>query len=1123
MVRLLSLCTLILAVWPSFGQTRVPSFNLVTGTNGIMLGKVNAVVRDSYGFLWLSDQTNHCIVRYDGNYMKRYSHSPGKANTLGGHYPECLAADRDSTLWIGFYGQGIDHFDPVRGTFQHYAHNPDDPGSLSNDVVSAVLVDRLGNLWVGTDGGLNLLDRATGKFTHFRNDPGDSLSLSFDLVRSIYEDRDGVLWVGTGMAFNADPRGGLNRLDRSTGKFTRFVHEPGNPNSLADNRVRAIFEDSWGSFWIGTSGDGLHKMDKATGRIERLTSDPSKPGKLARPPVVASTDHITFITEGSDRNLWIGTLSNGTVRYDPRSSELIHYGRSNDPSGAYRDNSSWLAYPTGDGHMWLSTQSSNLFRIDLYTQQFPTVRMGVDTFLLSYYEETADVTWLGTTGGAIREDASSRSRRYYTHHEGDINSISGNIVNSIYKDGQGVLWFGTDNGLNRFDPVKQRFVSYRSNEQDTTSLPGNTVFSILEDSHSRLWVGTNNGAGWLDREKGTFQSGFRVPIAAMVETEGKYLWLASDQALGRVTLDSGGEVKGYIWNHASLALHQDDQGTLWAGTNSGLYRYDREADDFVNQGIDATINYILSDSSALWMTSSTLGLIRFNPSDRRYTFFGKESGLLPEMMTNSQLYKSHDGRLVIRSGLITEAFVFDPSLLVSRSDSSALYFTGLSMLSGTQEATDHSSADSQLIAQSTLDLDYDESTFAIRFTEVDFRNLGNARIHYLLEGYDGDWRQAFPEEAVSYFRVPPGTYTFRIKAANGSSGIWSEKSLTIRVASPWWTTWWAYGLYAGLFAGGVYAVDRIQRKRISERQKALAQERELEQAREIEKAYNELKATQAQLIQSEKMASLGELTAGIAHEIQNPLNFVNNFSEVNTELLDELKDELAKGNGQSAISLAETIRGNQDKITHHGKRADGIVKGMLQHSRASSGQKEPTDINALCEEYLRLAYHGLRAKDKSFNAKFESSFDESIGKVNVVPQDIGRAVLNLITNAFHAVSEKSASAPSGFVPTVTVRTRRPPHAERRKGDLSPSGGGKGLPAGQAGEEKIEISIKDNGYGIPDSIKQKIFQPFFTTKPSGKGTGLGLSITYDIVKAQGGEITVQTREGEGTEFCITLPV
>jgi C4-dicarboxylate-specific signal transduction histidine kinase len=270
------------------------------------------------------------------------------------------------------------------------------------------------------------------------------------------------------------------------------------------------------------------------------------------------------------------------------------------------------------------------------------------------------------------------------------------------------------------------------------------------------------------------------------------------------------------------------------------------------------------------------------------------------------------------------------------------------------------------------------------------------------------------------------------------------------------------------------------------------------QKEQVESTLIDLKSTQAQLIQSEKMASLGELTAGIAHEIQNPLNFVNNFSEVNTELIEEMKEEIDKGNFEQVKIIAKNIQENEEKINHHGKRADAIVKGMLQHSRSSSGTKEPTDINALTDEYLRLAYHGLRAKDKSFNATMKTDFDSTIGAINIVSQDVGRVILNLITNAFYAVTEKKKQSGSEYEPTVTISTKKI-------------------------NNKVEIRVKDNGNGIPEKVLDKIFQPFFTTKPTGQGTGLGLSLSYDIIKAHNGELNVKTKEKEGTVFSILLPI
>ena len=269
------------------------------------------------------------------------------------------------------------------------------------------------------------------------------------------------------------------------------------------------------------------------------------------------------------------------------------------------------------------------------------------------------------------------------------------------------------------------------------------------------------------------------------------------------------------------------------------------------------------------------------------------------------------------------------------------------------------------------------------------------------------------------------------------------------------------------------------------------------QKQKTEQAYEELKSTQAQLIHSEKMASLGELTAGIAHEIQNPLNFVNNFSELNKELIEELKSEIASGDATRMLTTLTDISENEEKIMHHGKRADSIVKGMLQHSRVSGTQKEPTDINALADDYIRLAYHGLRAKDKTFNTTFQTDFDPNIGKISIIPQEIGRVILNLLNNSFYAVTNRRKLNQPGYEPLVTIKT-------------------------QSIGDEVVISVSDNGIGIPEKVVAKIFQPFFTTKPTGEGTGLGLSLSYDVIKAHGGNIRVKTEEGRGTEFIITLP-
>lgn len=331
----------------------------------------------------------------------------------------------------------------------------------------------------------------------------------------------------------------------------------------------------------------------------------------------------------------------------------------------------------------------------------------------------------------------------------------------------------------------------------------------------------------------------------------------------------------------------------------------------------------------------------------------------------------------------------------------------------------------------------------------------------------------------------------------------------------------AAGFFAFVWMVAMLILNRRQRK-AQEKERLIALEKEKEYKRtqvlkaELEKqvaertaeitkqkeellhALNNLKSAQTQLIHAEKMASLGELTAGIAHEIQNPLNFVNNFSEVNGELIDEMYEELDKGDFEEVKAIAHNIKENLKKINHHGKRADAIVKGMLLHSRTNQSAKEPTDINALCDEYLRLSYHGLRAKDKTFNAKYELSLDPTMPMIEVMPQDIGRVFLNLINNAFYAVSERKKRGDENYEPKVSIRTK-------------------------VESKNVTVRITDNGVGIPKEVQEKIFHPFFTTKPTGHGTGLGLSISYDIIKTHGGNITLKSTVNKETEFIVEIPI
>ncbi|MBD0294789.1 MAG: SMP-30/gluconolactonase/LRE family protein [Flavisolibacter sp.] len=1102
----------------SAAQTQQIKFNPVTGASGIIIGKITGIAQDPEGYMWFTDQINGSITRFDGYSMISYQNDPLNPNSPAGTYPECIYADPAGIIWIGYYGTGLDRLDPETGTFAHYRYQKNDPNSLSNDSVTAILMDRSGNLWVGNYGGVDLLDPKTGKFTHYRHAPDNPTSLSSNRVRAIYEDRQGTLWVGTGLIWDHNKNdGGLNRFNRQTGTFTRFLSDPNNPQALAGNKVRAIYEDSRGTFWVGTDGDGLHTMNRSTGTFKRHIYDPAHPEQLSRPPVKKDNwqDHITFITEDSAGAIWIGTFAAGLNRYDLHTKKITHFGGTANPLSGFKDNSGWCAYTSRDGVLWLSTeQEENLYRINLFNIIIPHNNAGYRVY--EFYEDSKGAFWMAAAKGLIRKDPGKGTVHRFLHDPVNPFSISSDSVMAVTEDNRGNLWITTfGGGLNKYDQNKQIFIQYRRDGKNKNSLLCDTVRDICKDKNGALWIGTFAGLDKMDPVTGMFthyQHNSRDTnslsgnnISDLLPDRSDQLWVGTMDRSGLNLMDTKtGKCKHYLKGLTILHIYRDSDGGIWVGTAEGLYLLDRSSDTFVNFRDqndkivlnNTTIYSIVEDRKKNLWISTTSRIIKLNRSRKEINTYGSNQGVHSYSFSPNSAYYSSSNELFF--GDENGYYQFKPDELISNRRPPQILLSDFKLGKEIVKPGVGGPLPEPLMKLKEIKLNYKQNVFSFHFATIDYSNPENNRTLYMLENYDNDWRESGVVNSAYYFNVPPGHYTLWIKGVN-SYGVWAEKRINVIITPPWWRTWWAYTLYGLLFLAGAYAVHRYQRQRLIHRERERARAKELEQAKEIEKAYTELKATQAQLIQKEKMASLGKLTAGIAHEIQNPLNFIKNFSEVSVELIDDLKKEAIEENKKQVVAIADDIADNLQKVISHGKRADAIVKAMLQHSPVSADRKEPTDINALCDEYLRLAYHGMRAKDKNFNVVLDTSFDEQIGKVNVVPQNLGRVLLNLLNNAFYSINEKKKLLNGTYEPVVSVSTKRE-------------------------GARVEIRVKDNGTGIPQKVIDKIYQPFFTTKPTGEGTGLGLSLSYDIVtKEHNGELKVDTKEGEGTCFTISLPI
>jgi signal transduction histidine kinase/ligand-binding sensor domain-containing protein len=1092
-------------------------FNQVSETR-----EVTSIAQDPQGYIWYGS-TQEGLLRYDGSKVISITNDKQNPNSLASNDVQSIVIDSLGNIWIGTFGSGLDRYDPLNNTFTHYQHNSKAKGSLSNDTIRVLLLDRSGNLWVGTYGGLDLLDGKTGTFTHYANKPDDPTSLSHNHIWAVYEDLQGTLWIGCGSRYahyqEKPEEGGLNRFDKRTGKFTRYLHDPGNPNSIANNKVRAILEDSKGNFWVGTAGDGLHTMDRATGKFTHYYYDSAHPEKLSRPPLYQSlgikdlADFITFIHEDANGFIWIGSFYQGINQYNPETKKVIHHGyiyqqgkpKVFDTLSGFSSPYTWTAFSSKDGLVWLSAKGLS----KLNTSPKPVIPyVSTGTRTKGFYEDENGSLWIGTRGGLIEQDVIKGKEKKFIQDPDNINSIAGDFITAIKRDSDGKLWLGTDSGLNKFDPVTQTFTHYRYNTKKG-SISGDAINTILFDHNKDLWIGTwDSGLNKLD-----IKTGFFTPykhdrsdsaslsdnrVLSIVEDRGIDLWVGTNKGLNRLNKRSG-KFKHYLLSTSVNSVFVDNRSVIWAGGKDELYRYDQIKDEFLrysgNGGwpkIDKVINIIEDNQSNLWI-SATNFIFRISADRSTFRVFGSDYEVHKNSYTYTNNYKTKSGQLLLadQGGYYT----FSPELFSRSSYPPQINITSFQLGDEELKPGKGSPLTDPLYMAKEISLHHNQNSFSIGFWAIHYTSFGEEQYQYMLQNYDNVWHDAGDEHKAYFFNIPHGHYLFHVRATN-SDGVWSEKTLAVVVSPPWWQTWWAIGLFALSSIAIVWAFASYRSRRLRKENRIL-EEKVSHRTVQLQRSLDELKSTQTQLIQSEKMASLGELTAGIAHEIQNPLNFVNNFSDVNTELIEELQTELRAGNTDEAFEISNDLKDNLQKITHHGKRADAIVKGMLQHSRATSGNKEPTDINALADEYLRLSYHGLRAKDKDFNADFTTDFDESIGKIEVVPQDIGRVLLNLYNNAFYAVNEKKRQLNGTFKPAVSVSTKR-------TGD------------------RVEIVVRDNGNGIPQKVVDKIFQPFFTTKPTGQGTGLGLSLSYDIIKAHGGELKVETKEGEEAEFIILIP-
>ena len=1168
------------------GATRYDgnSFTNFTVTEGLINNGIINIFEDKEGNLWFGTLTG--VSHYNGKSITSFTTAQGLPNNL----VRSIAEDDQGNIWFGtlkgiskYHGNSFTNYNTEQG--------------LVNIEVNGLLKDKNGNLWIGTSGGLSrydtrlqLKDSLNGSDTVGQSNQFINYTTKDGLINnhitSILEDKHGNIWFGT-----ADGVSSLN----PDGLFQTITL----PFKLENKFILSMFEDNSGFIWFGTmegafrwSGDGTiinfnENNGLANDKVNSILADKSgalwfctdagisyfdQDGKFFRSYSTKqglSHNSITGICEDKSGNLWCATYGGGVSSLSRDGKEFTNYTKAQGlPDNVLRsiaaDKSDNLWFGTENGLCQLDPSRKTL---KVYSSLQGLPQNGIKCIS----EDKTGKLWVGTSSGGVWVlDQINRTVTTYTSDQG----LPNNAVRSITEDKKGNLWFTTiGGGVSRLDRDRKFFTNYSTDQ----GLPNNGSWVILEDTHGNLWFGTEMG---ISRFDGSSFANYSMSdgmssnvIEDMVIDNKGVIWVGTDKGLNALT----GFVQNTPLPNTSLgSIKPSNQLSNIELKTSGFkpvfdIYYTQTGYDIK----DITVNSMLvSREGMIWAgTGGFLGdyLINFdfrNIAKRSVGPFVSLQSLKINnefvswyMLENAGRSKGHlddpgtsEQKIV---DLMVAPFITEEGIISGKiwsEDERAEMWNKFNDI-----RFDSIARFNPLPVNLVLPYRHNQVTF--NFLAIEPAKPSLVKYQYQLEGYDKEWNPVTDQTNASFGNIHEGKYTFKLKAQS-PDGIWSEPLLySFKVLPPWYRSWWAYTLYGLIFTVSLVSFIKWRLRRLSiekiilEEKVALRTSELKEEKEKVESTLMELKTTQSQLIQSEKMASLGELTAGIAHEIQNPLNFVNNFSEINKELLEELKGQRLKVKGERNEELESEmlndITENETKINQHGKRADAIVKGMLQHSQKSSGTKQLTDINALAEEYYKLAYHSYISKEKlSTEIKLITDLDASLPLVNVIPQDLGRVLLNLYNNALWFSSE--ALAKEGFSSEALAKEGFSSEALAKEGFSSEAlakegSDGQNLP-GLTGNtnrnlaglnpnyiptiilttlklgNKMEIRIHDNGPGIPPNIIDKIFQPFFTTKPSGQGTGLGLSLAYDIVtKGHHGTLKVSSEEGQGAEFIIHLPI
>ncbi|MFT6867321.1 MAG: signal transduction histidine kinase/ligand-binding sensor domain-containing protein [Cyclobacteriaceae bacterium] len=1070
------------------GQDR--NFTHFTLRSGIPSGYISKMIEDQYGYIWIG--TTGGLSRFDGYEFVNYTQKAKDATSLKGSFVSCIK-DYDSATLIVATVEALNIYNRLTGEFRLVQVADSLPPV---DDITDVVVMKNKDLWVLTKNGLYFITAANlnsmiSKVEFFEypelNDQGSAR------LGSMVYDGNQTLWFGSASQ-------SLQKFDIEKKEFVPIGPFKG---AVAEFMKEAIWD-----MVIVPNGDLFVVGDKGLLRWKSNTKSP----ELVNPGAYFKGEkfrNIQSIREDGQGRLLIGTGYSGAIRWNYETDEIDRFINEASDLNTVNSNDVHFLFEDSNENLWFGYHFVGLSMMYFNSLDYSFTNLGEELDIELNSGDIFHVTeddegnlWFPTEKGLIYKPKDGGSAKIYNPKE----TIGLRL--SIQNENKLFLTSFDDHRIYTFDLKKHSFKEiFRNDSIRATPFFTESVDQVYISTFSNVILSINKGSEAIEIIKAPFneiKKGERIFSGLMRDVEGTFIaqnyYFDSDREIETFTFDPENNTfkeidikRKYPQNNRTPDfISRTEALTIWSRNEFGLTKSDLptgesvtyfEGEPLIQE--NATGSLVEDNDGYIWMNNAT-GIMQLDPATQSISQYQIRKEYRPEAFLKPFILSNGDIVFTGTGGYLR----FNPAQAQVQLSVSNLNITELSINEKTYNL---------LFEDLPNSFSYNDNDISISYTAFNYLDPSGTNYRYRVTGFDDSWHNVGNQRRVFLANLPAGSYEFEVQASTRYGSFETSQSISLNILPPWWQTWWAYILYAGLLGLILFLIYRAQKSRTIRIEREKNRDVELAQAKEIQKAYKQLQETQNQLIQAEKMASLGELTAGIAHEIQNPLNFVNNFADINRELIDEQIEEINNKNYEEVAAIATDIKSNEEKIIHHGKRAEEIVKSMLLHSRGSEGKRELMNINALADEYLRLSYHGLRAKDKSFNADFKLNLDDSIPEIEVIPQEIGRVFLNLINNAFHATLEKAKSNKNGYSPTVEVITKKM-------------------------GSHIEIIVQDNGAGVPDDIKEKIFQPFFTTKAAGTGTGLGLSLSYDIVtKGHGGMIKVESKEGDGTKFIISIPI